>query len=82
MKDHRIRPLSGATIILMVWSTGVFATSASAQGTMTYERIQCLTPEQEAILGYLTLEMVDDDTGNLVPAICFPQPSPRVPESP
>jgi hypothetical protein len=36
------------------------------QGTLTYERIICLTPEQEEILSHMSIVYLDDGAGNLV----------------
>jgi hypothetical protein len=37
-----------------------------AQGTLTKERIICLTPEQEEILSHMSIVYLDDGSGNLV----------------
>jgi len=37
-----------------------------AQGTLTKERILCLTPEQEEILSHMSIVYLDDGSGNLV----------------
>ena len=36
------------------------------QGTLTKERIICLTPEQEEILSHMSIVYLDDGFGNLV----------------
>ncbi len=58
--QHRNRSFRFSGAILAMCVTGLFATTSSAQGTLSFEKVQCLTAEQEAILGYLTLEVVDD----------------------
>ena len=47
----------------------VIAPNARSQGTWTAERVGGLTSEQRQILAYLSLEMLDDGTGNLVPTV-------------
>ncbi len=55
--------------ILAIGATGVLATSTAAQATWSADKLNTLTDEQVAILSYLTLEMVDDGTGNMVPTV-------------
>ena len=63
-------PSSLATgALLTVGATATLAVPSPAQGTETVTRILTLTSEQQEILSYLSLEMIDDGTGNLVPTI-------------
>ena len=63
-------PSSLATgALLTVGATAILAVPSSAQGTETVTKIHTLTSEQLEILSYLSLEMTDDGTGNLVPTV-------------